>query len=129
MDRKALFKKWNAHKERTYDLKETASVKDDEGRHPDIYFIYSGRNRGKSFEIAAQCIADAYYSDKLLLYLRRNDAKGYEVEEYFQDKIDFIKDMTDGQSDNISFYRGGIYLSHISTDLKTEGKRVLDKQI
>lgn len=129
MDRKALFKKWNAHKERTYDLKETASVKDDEGRHPDIYFIYSGRNRGKSFEIAAQCIADAYYSDKLLLYLRRNDAKGYEVEEYFQDKIEFIKDMTDGQSDNISFYRGGIYLSHISTDLKTEGKRVLDKQI
>ena len=129
MERKDLIKKWHAHKARTYDLKETMSVKDDEGRHPDIAFIYSGRNRGKSFEVAAECIMDAYYSDKLFLYLRRNDAKGYEVEEYFQDKIDFIKDMTDNKSDNISFYRGGIYLSHISTDLKDNGKRILDKQI
>lgn len=129
MERKDLVKKWHAHKARTYDLKETMSVKDDEGRHPDIAFIYSGRNRGKSFEVAAECIMDAYYSDKLFLYLRRNDAKGYEVEEYFQDKIDFIKDMTDNKSDNVSFYRGGIYLSHISTDLKDNGKRILDKQI
>ena len=67
MDRKALFKKWNAHKEHTYDLSETFDPKDDEGRHPDIAFIYSGRNRGKSFEVAAQFLADAYYSNKKFL--------------------------------------------------------------
>ena len=59
MDRKALFKKWNAHKEHTYDLSETFDPKDDEGRHPDIAFIYSGRNR-----IVTGRIYRVYFSTK-----------------------------------------------------------------
>ena len=129
MERKALFKKWNLHPEHDYELEETTSVTDDEGRHPDICWIYSGRNRGKSFEVAAQCLADAYYDGKELLYLRRHDAKGYEIEDYFGDKSEFIKDMTDGISDAVTYYKGSLWLSHTATDLKNQGKRVLDTEI
>ena len=129
MTRKELFKKWNAHEEHGYDISETDYVTDDEGRSPDIFWIYSGRNRGKSFTICAECLADAYYDDRQLLYLRRHDATAYEVEDYFGDKSEFIKDMTDGRSDSVSYYRGSLYLSHTSTDLKTAGKRILDQEI
>lgn len=129
MDRKALFKKWNAHKEHTYDLSETFSLKDDEGRTPDIAFIYSGRNRGKSFEVAAQFLADAYYSNKKMLYIRRNDAPGYEIVRWFAYHSDFIKDMTDGASEDVCYYQGELYLCHYDKTLKNAGKQVRDKKI
>ena len=129
MDRKALFKKWNAHKEHTYDLSETFDPKDDEGRHPDIAFIYSGRNRGKSFEAAAQFLADAYYGNKKFLYIRRNDAPGYELVRWFGNHSEFIKDMTDGASEDITYYQGEFYLCHYDNTLKGAGKCVKDKKV
>ena len=59
MRRDKLYKKYARHPKHTYELSETMSVTDDEGRTPDIAFIYSGRERGKSFEVACQCLMDA----------------------------------------------------------------------
>ena len=64
MDRAKLFKKYAKHPKHTYEVSETLSVTDDTGRHPDVLVIYSGRDRGKSFEISSNCIADAWYDDK-----------------------------------------------------------------
>ena len=64
MNRDKLFKKYSKHPKHTYELSETLSVHDDTDREPDISFVYSGRERGKSFEIAAQCLADAWYDGK-----------------------------------------------------------------
>ena len=107
MERSKLFKKWNSHKEHDYDHTETAAVTDDQGRHPDICWVYAGRNRAKSFDIAAAALADAWYSGKEMCYVRRNKATHEEIEAYFNDKVDFIKDMTDGLRDRIVCGSGG----------------------
>lgn len=109
MERIKLFKKWYKHKEHDYEIDETLQYHDDTGREIDIAFIYSGRNRGKSFEISTQLIADAYYDHKQFGYIRRNDATNYEVEQYFADKSEFIKDMTDGMYEGITRDKGKLY--------------------
>lgn len=109
MERSKLFKKWYKHKEHDYEIDETLQYHDDTGREIDIAFIYSGRNRGKSFEISTQLIADAYYDHKQFGYIRRNDATNYEVEQYFADKSEFIKDMTDGMYEGITRDKGKLY--------------------
>lgn len=109
MERSKLFKKWYKHKEHDYELDETLQYHDDTGREIDIAFIYSGRNRGKSFEISTQLIADAYYDHKQFGYIRRNDATNYEVEQYFADKSEFIKDMTDGMYEGVTRDKGKLY--------------------
>ena len=109
MERTKLFKKWYKHKEHDYEIQETLQYHDDTGREIDIAFIYSGRNRGKSFEISTQLIADAYYDHKQFGYIRRNDATNYEVEQYFADKSEFIKDMTDGMYEGITRDKGKLY--------------------
>ena len=53
MERSKLFKKYSKHPKHTYEISETLSCIDDTGRKPDICFVYSGRERGKSFEIAS----------------------------------------------------------------------------
>ena len=45
MDERKLFKKYYKSPFHDYELPETMGLTDDEGRHPDIAFIYSGRNR------------------------------------------------------------------------------------
>lgn len=95
MNRKDLFKKYYKSPYHDYEIEETLAASPDE--HIDIAFIYSGRNRGKSYEVTTQLIADAYYDKKLFGYIRRNDATIYDVEQYFADKHQFISDMTDGK--------------------------------
>ena len=99
MKRDKLFKKYYRSPYHDYELSETLSVLDDKGRSPDICFIYSGRNRGKSYEVAMQCLADAWYDDKKFMYVRRHESTAFEIEGYFRDKLDLIHDMTDGMAD------------------------------
>ena len=66
MKRERLFKKYYKHPAHDYEVEDTLSYTDDTGRHPDICFVYSGRERAKSYEIAMQCLADAWYDDKKL---------------------------------------------------------------
>lgn len=123
MNRDKLFKKYSKHPNHTYDLSETMSYTDETGRTPDIAFVYSGRNRGKSFEICCQCLADAWFDDKQLAYVRRNDDTQDMICSYFDDKHDFIEDMTDGLSDRISIYKSVLYFSHVETD--EDGKEIM----
>ena len=85
MERNKLFQKYYKNKNHDYEISETLQYKDDNGRDIDIAFIYSGRNRGKSFEISSQLIADAWYDKKLFGYIRRNDCTKFDVEAYFED--------------------------------------------
>lgn len=123
MNRDKLFKKYSKHPNHTYDLSETMSYTDETGRTPDIAFVYSGRNRGKSFEICCQCLADAWFDDKQLAYVRRNDDTQDMICSYFDDKHDFIEDMTDGVSDRVSIYKSVLYFSHVETD--EDGKEIM----
>lgn len=130
MTRKALFKKYYKDPRHDYEISETLAVKDETGRAPDVCFVYSGRNRGKSYEICTQLLADAWYEKKLFGYVRRNKATTYEIEQYFADKLNFISDMTDGTREGITVSRGKIYLFHTIDDEKTGSrKRVLDEHI
>lgn len=128
MTREKLFKKWNGHAQHGYDLSETFNETTQlDGRDIDISFILSGRNRGKSFTICAECLADAWYDDKEFAYVRRHDTTTFECESYFSDKEDFIKDMTDGQCDHIAKYKGKLYFAHYDTDDDGRQRRRLDK--
>lgn len=113
MKREDLFKKYSKHPKHTYEIKETLSAADE----INIAFVYSGRDRGKSFEISSQCIADAWYDNKQLGYIRRHDATIYDVELYFNDKHDFIRDMTDGQYEGITRKNGRlVFYSEVEKD-------------
>lgn len=124
MTRDKLFKKVYKNKNHDYEMSETFQYKDDTGRDIDIAFIYSGRNRGKSFEISTQLIADAWYDGKEFGYIRRNDATNFEIEQYFEDKTDFIKDMTDGQYEGITRDKGKLYFYKVVEDDKGNLKKV-----
>lgn len=124
MERTKLFKKYYKNENHDYEISETLSYHDETNRPPDICFVYSGRNRGKSFEVSTQLLADSYFDNNFFGYIRRNDATVYEIEQYFADKTDFIKDMTDGVSDGITLSKGKLYLCHYEDE-----KRVLDKPV
>lgn len=126
MNRKKLFSKYYKDERHDYEISETLACKDDTGRTLDIAFVYSGRNRGKSFEISSQLIADSWYDSKHFGYIRRNDATTYEIEQYFEDKKEFIRDMTDGKRDGITRDRGKLYFYHIESD-DTGDKMVKDE--
>lgn len=127
MDRNKLFKEWNKHPEHDYEISETLQYTDDNHRPIDIAFIYSGRNRGKSFEIAAQCIADAWYDGRQFGYVRRTDCSTWEIEEYFADKHKFISDMTDGVYEGITRDKGRLYFYKFEENDKGDVKRKLCK--
>lgn len=128
MKREALFKKYYKSKWHDYECAETLQYNDDTGRSPDICFIYSGRNRGKSFEVTTQMLADAYYDGKCFAYIRRNDVTVQELERYFADKVDFIKDMTDGRCCGITKKQQEIRLFHYEEN-NGKGKKILDEVI
>lgn len=119
MEREKLFKKYYKNPAHDYEISETLSVSDDTGRTPEVCFVYSGRNRGKSFEISSQLIADAWYNGRLFGYIRRNDATIYDIEQYFEDKKDFIKDMTDGDRAGITRDKGKLKFYKEELDKKT----------
>lgn len=130
MERLKLFKKWNGHAQHGYDLSETFNESTKlEGRDIDIAFILSGRNRGKSFTISCECLADAWYDNKQFGYIRRHDATVYDTEAYFADKTDFIKDMTDDAFDHITRSKGKLYFAKYVTDVDSgEQRNVLGKE-
>ena len=129
MERSKLFKKWYKNKEHDYEISETLQYKDDNNRDIDIAFVYSGRNRGKSFEISSQLIADAWYDNKQFGYIRRNDATTFEVEQYFADKSEFIKDMTNGLYEGITRDKGKLKFFKNEVDNDTgESHRVLGQE-
>ena len=124
MERKTLFKKYYKNKEHDYEISDTLQYTDDTGREIDIAFVYSGRNRGKSFEISSQAIADAWYNKRQFGYIRRNDATNYEIEQYFADKSLFIKDMTNGVYEGITRDKGKLYFYKYVEDEKGNIKRI-----
>lgn len=125
MKRTDLFKKWYKNKEHDYEISETLQYKDDNDRPIDIAFVYSGRNRGKSFEISSQLIADAWYDNKQFGYIRRNDANNFDIEQYFADKAKFIEDMTDHEFQGITKNRGKLQFYRYEQDEHGETHRVL----
>ena len=127
MTRKKLFAKYYKDDRHDYEITETISATDDSGRTPDICFVYSGRNRGKSFEVASQLIADAWFDKKLFGYIRRNVATTYEIEQYFEDKHGFISDMTDGAREGITRDKGKLWFYHMEVNDKGDVKKVLDE--
>ena len=121
MNRKQLFKKYYKSKYHDYEISDTLSYYDDNNRNADIIFLYSGRNRGKSYEVTTQLLADAWYLDKQFGYVRRYDETSYNIEQYFADKTEFIKDMTDNECDGVcrdkgklKFYPDSIYCTVIT---------------
>lgn len=128
MTRKQLFKKYYKNDKHDYELQETMSITDETGRTPDVAFIYSGRNRGKSFEVATQLIADAWYDKKLFGYVRRNDCTVFEIESYFEDKHEFIKDMTNGERYGITKDKGKLHFYHYVYDDDGNAKRIIDEE-
>lgn len=128
MTREKLFKKYYKNPEHGYELSETMTLTDETGRTPDVAFIYSGRNRGKSFEVATQLIADAWYDKKCFGYIRRNVCTTYEIESYFDDKHNFISDMTDGKRYGITKDKGSLHFYHYVYDDEGNAKRVIDEE-
>lgn len=129
MNRTKLFQKYYKNPNHDYEISETLDYKDDTGRIPDICFVYSGRNRGKSFEISTQLLADAYYNKKQFGYIRRNDATTFDVEQYFEDKRQFIKDMTDGTRVGVTRSKGKLYLYHEEEQNDGTMRKILDEEI
>ena len=123
MERDKLFKKFYKSKFHDYEIEETLSSTE---QKIDIAFVYSGRNRGKSFEISSQLIADAWYDKKLFGYIRRNDCTSYDIEQYFEDKRDFISDMTDGLYCGITRQKGKLkFFSEESDEETGEVNRII----
>lgn len=106
MRRADLFKKYYKNPQHDYEIEETLSSTSEP---LDICWVMSGRNRGKSYEISSQLLADAWYDSKQFGYIRRNDATSYDVEQYFADKTDFIRDMTDREATGITKYKGKLW--------------------
>ena len=123
MERDKLFKKYYKSKFHDYEISDTLSATEEK---IDIAFIYSGRNRGKSFEVSSQLIADAFYDKRLFGYIRRNDCTSYDIEQYFADKSDFIKDMTDNVYCGITRQKGKLKFYNEDIDTETgEVNRVI----
>lgn len=123
MERDKLFKKYYKSKFHDYEIADTLSATEEK---IDIAFIYSGRNRGKSFEVSSQLIADAFYDKRLFGYVRRNDCTSYDIEQYFADKSDFIKDMTDNVYCGITRQKGKLKFYNEEIDTETgEVNRVI----
>ena len=128
MRKDKLIKKYYKHKAHDYELSETMDITDDTGRHPDIAFIYSGRERGKSYEVTMRCLMDAWYDDKCFMYVRRHEATNFQIESYFNDKSDLISDMTDGMADGVWSKQGQLFF-YTTEEKNGKKKRVEVKRI
>ena len=119
LKRSELFKKYYKSDKHDYEISETLEACPD----LNIAFVYSGRQRGKSFEIASQCLADAWYDDKQLAYIRRHVNTIGDIEKYFADKTQFIKDMTDNTAEGITMQKGILYFYKWVENEKTGSMR------
>lgn len=129
MLRKSLVKKWNSNPQHHYDLTDTYNESTTiDGRPIDVLLLLSGRGMGKSFTVTTEFLMDAWYDELMFAYVRRNDATAYQVEQYFADKEDFIKDMTDGSSTYIACVKTKLYFAHNEIDDEGKTHRILDKE-
>ena len=125
MLRTNLFKKYYKSPYHDYEIADTLSYKDDTDRSLDIAFVFSGRNRGKSFEVSTQLLADAWYDKKLFGYVRRHDASTFDVEAYFADKEQFIRDMTSNARCGITKHHGRLKFYNVELDENGEPHKVI----
>lgn len=113
MTEEKLRKKWFDRKKRPndYDPFSLFNLKDENEKAPDIAMIMSGRNRAKSFRISSEALMDAWYRKRQFGYCRRfkQEMTANKVQQYFEDKRDFIKDMTDGEYNCVICYQGMLY--------------------
>lgn len=114
MTEKSLIKKYFSN-ENFYNSDIINNKEIEENHTTDIALVYSGRNRGKSFDISAKAIMRAWYSNgaDTFGYIRRYDKElqNYRVEEYFSDKVNFIKDLTNNKCNTIVCEKAKIYLA------------------
>lgn len=119
MTEKQIIKKWFSN-ENYYNSDIIRNMQTESGHKCDIALIYSGRNRGKSFDISAKAILEAWNSkgSKTFGYIRRYDKEiqNYKVEDYFCDKIEFLKNITNNKCDCFICERGKIYVGKINID-------------
>ena len=113
MTEKQLIKKWHSNSN-YYNSDIIKNMVSELNHKVDIALIYSGRKRGKSFDISAKAIKNAYESKgaNTFGYIRRYDKEitNYKVEQYFADKIEYIKDLTSNKSNCIICEKSAIYL-------------------
>lgn len=126
MNEKQLYKKWFSNPV-FYDSTNIRDMKCTPTHSVDIALIYSGRNRGKSFDICARAIIEAFYSKgaRTFGYIRRYDKEltAYAVEQYFADKLELIQDLTDGICNCVICDKKMIYLGKDYIDEKGHSKR------
>lgn len=119
MNKKEFNKKWRNNPQ-YYNSDILRNTLDDNGHNIDIALVYSGRNRGKSFDISSRALERAWESggSEQFGYVRRleKEIKLSNIEKYFDDKLDFIKDLTDNQADSIAALSDGIYFSKLTQD-------------
>ena len=113
MTEKNLIKKYFSN-ENYYNSDIIRNKETETGHTCDIALVYSGRNRGKSFDISAKAIMKAWYTkgQETFGYIRRYDKElnNYKVEDYFSDKSNFIKDLTNNKCNCVIAEQSKIYL-------------------
>lgn len=109
------YNKWFKNKKYPYSSDTIKNYKDEEGHSVDLAFVLGGRNLGKSFEISAKLLMNAWDSKGKngFGYIRRysKEMTVTMVESYFGDKTEFIKDLTGGEFDSVQCYRQYLYFA------------------
>lgn len=90
----------------------------------DIVIIYSGRDRGKSFDISSKAILKAIESNGQyqFAYVRRlqTEIDKNSVENYFADKTRFLCDISDGEYTSFLYKSGWVYVVRYNDEGKIE---------
>lgn len=124
---KDIEKRWYSNP-KYYNSDTIRKIEIEDGHTVDIAFIYSGRNRGKSFDISSRALLDAWISrgEEQFGYCRRlkEDLKTYSVESYFDDKVAFLQDISGGAVDGVMCYQQGLYFYKIKYE---GGKQTREK--
>lgn len=121
MNRGKLFKKWFSKSNKNWsvnDFNYQEIMQNEKANEANIFLFMGGRERGKSFRITAELLADAWYENIQLAYVRRYEADTTptEVYPYFSNHCKFIEDMTDGKYNNFLISRKNIFLINTEDD-------------
>lgn len=123
-----ILKKWYNYKPHLlngkwvefYNSDTISNIKDEDGHPLDIALIYSGRGRSKSFDISSKAILRAVESEysEHFAYCRRwkTELALVDIESYFDDKIEFLLDITSGECDCFIAQKRAIYIGKIQDD-------------
>lgn len=131
MTEKAIIKKWYNYKPfikngklvEYYNSDIVKNLKDDTNKQVDICIIFSGRDRGKSFDVSSKAILKAVQTqgEYNFGYVRRNknELTRENIESYFADKIEFLKDISDNTYDTFIYSSNWIYVAKTNTETDT----------